>query len=95
VKGLCGIQPDPENPGYKHFFIRPQFVKETDFAEATIDSPNGEIFSRWERKAGRISLRVIVPPNSTATVILPVAKPGDTAKPVRISAGEHTFEICF
>jgi alpha-L-rhamnosidase len=76
TKGLCGIQPDQDNPGYKHFFIKPSIVAETDFAEASVGSPYGNIVSRWERKDGKIVLSVIVPPNTSATVYIPTSHPG-------------------
>jgi alpha-L-rhamnosidase len=75
TKGLCGIQPDKNCAGYKHFFIKPFIVSEIDFAEATEGSPYGEIFSRWERKDNRIILSVTVPPNTSATVYIPASHP--------------------
>jgi alpha-L-rhamnosidase len=75
TKGLCGIRPDEENPGYKHFIIKPFVVSETDFAEASVGSPYGNIVSRWERKEGKIVLSVTVPPNTTATIYIPTSDP--------------------
>jgi alpha-L-rhamnosidase len=76
TKGLCGIQPDKDNAGYKHFIIKPFIVNEVDFAEASVGSPYGEITSRWERKDNnKIILSVIVPPNTSATVYIPSAQP--------------------
>jgi alpha-L-rhamnosidase len=73
TKGLCGIQPDENNAGYKHFTVKPFIVAEVDFAEATVGSPYGEIVSRWERKDNKITLSVTVPPNTSATVHVPVS----------------------
>jgi alpha-L-rhamnosidase len=75
TKGLCGIQPDERNAGYKHFTVRPFIVDEVDFAEASVDAPYGEIVSRWERKDNRIILSVTVPPNTSATVYIPASHP--------------------
>jgi alpha-L-rhamnosidase len=41
------------------------------FAEASVESPYGQISSRWERHKNKVKLSVIVPPNSTATVYIP------------------------
>jgi alpha-L-rhamnosidase len=71
VKSLCGIQPDVENPGYKTFIIRPAIVSEVNFAEASIESPYGHIFSRWERNGNQVDLSITVPPNSKAIVYIP------------------------
>ncbi|MDR3269607.1 MAG: glycoside hydrolase family 78 protein [Tannerella sp.] len=87
VKGLCGIRPDPGKPGYKSFIIRPQIVKECDWAEASVESPYGTIKSRWERKGNNVALTVTIPPNSSATVFLPDKRPAE------VKAGTHTFEI--
>ncbi|MDR2287015.1 MAG: hypothetical protein LBE04_06020, partial [Prevotellaceae bacterium] len=76
TKGLCGIQPDEKNAGYKHFIIKPFIVTEVDFAEATVGSPYGEILSRWERKDNKIILSVTVPPNTSATVYIPASQTG-------------------
>ncbi|MDR0537084.1 MAG: glycoside hydrolase family 78 protein [Tannerellaceae bacterium] len=75
IKGLCGIQPDPAHPGYKSFTIRPAIVPQTNFAEATVESPVGQIFSRWERKGKQLTLSVIIPPGSEAKVHIPAAMP--------------------
>jgi alpha-L-rhamnosidase len=85
IKGLCGIQIDPEQPGYKHFFVRPQFSEEVSFAEAEIDSPQGKIATHWERKDGRIKLSLLVPPNTRATVVLPW-------KTETVTAGKYEWE---
>jgi alpha-L-rhamnosidase len=74
TKGLCGIQPDIDHAGYKHFIIRPFIVAEVDFAEASVGSPYGEIFSRWERKDKAITLSVTIPPNTSATVYIPTSQ---------------------
>jgi len=68
---LAGIQPDPEHPGFRHFFIRPTFVKDLEFVRATYRCPSGLIASRWKRTAGRLLLEAVVPSNTTATVMLP------------------------
>jgi alpha-L-rhamnosidase len=75
TKGLCGIQPDKDNAGYKHFIIKPFIVTEVDFAEASTGSPYGEIVSRWERRENKITLSITVPPNTSATVYIPSSQP--------------------
>jgi alpha-L-rhamnosidase len=75
TKGLCGIQSNKEDAGYKHFIVKPFIVTEVDFAEASVGSPYGEIVSRWERKDNKILLSVTVPPNTSATVYIPTAQP--------------------
>jgi alpha-L-rhamnosidase len=75
TKALCGIRPDENNAGYKHFIVKPFIVAEVDFAEASIASPYGEIVSRWERKKNKTVLSVTVPPNTSARVYVPTSQP--------------------
>ena len=63
-KGLGGILPDPEQPGFKHIILRPNFPQGLERFEATHLSPYGEIRSQWERQGKHISYRVTVPPTA-------------------------------
>ncbi len=71
--GLCGIQPDPEKPGFKHFYVRPSHAGELNSASATYESPYGTILVTWSKGEYEGSLEVRVPPNSTATIQPPSA----------------------
>jgi hypothetical protein len=68
---LAGIQDDPQSPGFKHFFIRPNVVGDLTEVKASYDSVRGKIVSEWRLAKNTITLHVIVPPNTTATVDLP------------------------
>jgi alpha-L-rhamnosidase len=70
-RGLAGINPDPENPGFKHTIIKPNAVDELDFVEATHHSMYGEIASNWRYDDGKFTLNIRIPPNSTASVFVP------------------------
>ncbi|MBC6112741.1 family 78 glycoside hydrolase catalytic domain [Pedobacter fastidiosus] len=70
-KSPGGIKPDPEKPGFKNVILAPHFVKGLDQFEAKHIGPYGEIISSWKRNVNGISYKVIVPANSTASVILP------------------------
>ena len=69
-KGLGGIFPDPENPGFKNVILKPNFVPGLDQFEASHDGPFGKIESKWQRTGGNLVYTVAVPPNSTATLFL-------------------------
>lgn len=69
-KGLGGIKPDPEAPGFKHILLRPNFVGPEEF-EASHDAPCGRIVSAWTRRGNTVTYRVRIPANSTATLYLP------------------------
>ena len=68
---LAGIAPDPANPGFRKFFVRPRPVGDLAWLEASYASPHGPIEVRWERVGGRFQLRLRVPANTTASVFLP------------------------
>ena len=71
---VCGLDIDPDQPGYKHAIVKPQPGGELTWAKATVATPYGELASRWELKAGMLELEVTVPPNTTATVHMPADK---------------------
>jgi alpha-L-rhamnosidase len=90
TKGLCGIRPDADQVGYKHFTVKPFIVGNVDFAEATVGSPYGDVVSRWERREDRIILSVTVPPNTSATVYIPAPRPDhvtESGKPLNEAEG--------
>jgi len=73
-KALGGIKPDAKQPGFKNILLEPHFVNGLDHFEASHEGSYGTIFSSWKRSGKKITYSVIVPPNSTATLRLPVAK---------------------
>ena len=90
-KGLGGILPDPEQPGFKHIILRPNFPQGLERFEATHLSPYGEIRSQWERQGKHITYRVTVPPNSTATFYPPVQVKDRT--PLPLEAGTYEWQL--
>jgi alpha-L-rhamnosidase len=83
---IAGLAPDPEHPGYKHFFIRPLIARQLDSASATLDTPYGKASSEWTRQGGGVEMNVVVPPNTSATVEFP-----DGRKPETFEAGSYRF----
>ena len=90
-RGLGGIFPDPEQPGFKHIILRPHFAKELKHFEAQHESPYGLIVSKWERKGKDVTYTITVPANSAATLYLPDYIKGD--KVLEFSAGKHTLKL--
>ncbi len=78
-----GIEIDPAAPGYKHTILRPQPGGDLTCAAARLETPYGELISDWKLENGRFSWEVVVPPNTTATAILPN---GETRE---LIAGRH------
>ncbi len=73
---IAGLAPDPEQPGYKHFFVQPQPGGPLTMARAALETPYGKAASGWKRKGGRLQVTAIVPPNTTATFIVPAGGDG-------------------
>jgi alpha-L-rhamnosidase len=69
----AGLDPDPEEPGYKHLRVRPHPGGGLTHARATLNTMYGPAASAWELADGRLRLDVTVPPNTHATVRLPGA----------------------
>ena len=71
-RGLCGIEPDPAAPGFRHVFLRPSPVKELGRAKAVFDSPCGRWEAGWEfGPSGIVRYRFRVPFGCSATLSLP------------------------
>lgn len=74
MKYLAGIAPDPHAPGFRNVIIAPQPPPDLEWARGSYDSVRGLFESEWHRRAdGSFELRVTVPANCTATILLPVA----------------------
>ncbi|MGA2441897.1 MAG: family 78 glycoside hydrolase catalytic domain, partial [Tepidisphaeraceae bacterium] len=69
--GAGGIGIDEGHPGFKHFFLAPQFSTKFTSFKATLNSPYGLISSAWRVENNRVIYDVTVPPNTTATLTLP------------------------
>jgi alpha-L-rhamnosidase len=70
---LAGIQLDPQSPGFKHFVIHPNVVGDLTEVKGSYDSVRGKIVSEWKLAQNTITLHVIVPANTTATIDVPAA----------------------
>jgi hypothetical protein len=93
---LAGIQPDPQSPGFKHFFIHPAIVGNLTSVNCSYDSIHGKIVSEWKLTQNQITLHVIVPPNTTATIDVPTSEDGsvmESGKPIEKSIGIEFLEF--
>ena len=85
---VAGLEPDPEHPGYKHFFVCPLTRIPLDHAKVELETPYGRAASAWKKKGDKVTLHVTVPPNTTATII-----PSAGRIPQTVCAGEHQYEF--
>lgn len=71
-KGIAGIERDEENPGFKHFILKPTPGGSLNYAKATYDSAYGTIVSSWSvNNNNQLTYKAEVPANTTATLYLP------------------------
>lgn len=68
---IGGIDVDSDNPGYKHFYLRPRPGGGVAYATAFFDSIYGRIGSSWKIENGSLYWDVTVPANTTATAFVP------------------------
>jgi alpha-L-rhamnosidase len=88
--GIGGINPDPENPGYKHIILRPQIFGDLKFARASYNSSYGMIKSEWELRDGNFNWMIEIPVNTTADIYVPASQPGrifENGKKAGVSEG--------
>jgi hypothetical protein len=69
---LAGIQCDPDGPGFRKIIIKPAIVGDLTWVKASYDSISGKIVSEWKRDGQTVALHIVIPPNTTATIDLPV-----------------------
>jgi alpha-L-rhamnosidase len=71
-KTLAGIRFDSNNPGLQHFIIEPNSCDSLTSCKASYNSVYGKIVSDWKiEKDGSFNIKVEVPDNTTATIIIP------------------------
>jgi alpha-L-rhamnosidase len=73
VERIAGLAPDPERPGYRHFYIQPRPGGPLTSAEAELETPYGTARSAWRKTGDRLVIETTVPPNTTATLVVPAA----------------------
>jgi alpha-L-rhamnosidase len=94
-KSLAGIQPDPAGPGFKKFIVRPSIVGDLTWVKAHHDSMYGRIESSWRLEGNKLTMTVVVPPNTSATVFVPGTAATDSGKPISsmVEVGSGTYVL--
>ena len=85
---IAGLAPDPEHPGYKHFFIRPLIIPQLDWARAELETAYGKASSGWRKEKDGVVMDVVIPPNTTATIEFPNGRLPET-----VDAGTYRFKL--
>ncbi|MFH8251412.1 family 78 glycoside hydrolase catalytic domain [Microbacterium sp. B2969] len=82
---VAGLAPDA--PGYARLRIEPRPLAGFDSARAEHLTPYGRAAAGWSRADGVVRVEALVPPNTTATVVLP---DGATHE---VGSGSHAWEV--
>lgn len=85
-QNLAGIAPDPVVPGYKHFLLQPLPGGGLSHAAGRLDTPYGTVESSWSDEGGVRSVKLRIPPNSSASLRLPGAVLGAVREGGRVLA---------
>ena len=81
-----GIQADPQQPGYRHIILQPEYSPELGDVSGHYDTPYGRVSCTLKKARGGFRYSVTIPANTTATIC-----PEGT--PMEIPAGHHKFLI--
>ena len=74
IRHLGGIQAADDAVGFDRIVIRPQTGHGLEWVKSSHRSVRGMIESNWKTAAGVKEFEIVIPPDSEATVELPVAK---------------------
>jgi len=70
-EGAAGVEVSSALPRERRVDVVPGRVDALDWAAATVETPHGDVATRWEREDGTLAVSVTVPWNLTAVVDLP------------------------
>ena len=90
-----------DGAGYKQIVIKPELGGNLTYAKTALDTPYGKVSTDWSVNTAEFTLKVEVPVNTTATVILPTFGSNKryqdgvemAGERVRIGSGSYTFTI--
>ncbi|MBD5780090.1 family 78 glycoside hydrolase catalytic domain [Pelagicoccus sp. NFK12] len=68
---IGGVQAAPSTPGFKKLIFMPQTVGLHIGASASIETPYGTASSSWKLEESDFSWSIEIPPNTSATIVLP------------------------
>ena len=82
---VLGIQQATESVAFEQIVVRPQIISDLRWVRGHYDSIRGKISVDWHREGNQLTLKVVVPPNTSATIYVPTTdadKVLESGKPV-------------
>ena len=99
-RGIGGIQPDEQKPGFKNVILKPNFVAGLNNYRSEHSGPYGKIIASWIRNGETVTYNVTIPANATASISLPAGKKIYLENKLiyvtgvySVAAGSYKFEI--
>lgn len=89
--GLGGIGQTEKSVAYKEVKIEPQVVGGIKSAQATYESPYGTIHSEWHDTDGKFKLKVKIPANTSAVIVLPAKNVNDVLQNEKAVPANQSF----
>jgi alpha-L-rhamnosidase len=86
---VVGIQSADDGPGYKKVIIDPKVDPLLTFAESSHKSLYGTISTGWKIVEDQLELSVVIPPNTTAQISLPLHP---TEKIEEVGSGNYVYK---
>ncbi|RYD74805.1 MAG: alpha-L-rhamnosidase, partial [Sphingobacteriales bacterium] len=86
-KNIAGINPVASKPGYKEILIAPEPGGNLTSASGSLETVYGKVSSSWIIENGIFKLDVVIPANTTATILLP-----KSGKKSETGSGSYHFE---
>ena len=95
-----GIEPAVDAVGFDTFTFQPQLLEGLDWVRCTHRSIRGPVTCNWKRQGDRVAVDLLVPVNTSATLLLPPGTVTEDGRPVadskgveRVSEREGSIEI--
>jgi alpha-L-rhamnosidase len=93
----AGIDTSLDGAGFKRIVIHPHLDARMPSVRGEYDSAYGKIVSEWKNEGGSFELRIAIPANTSAKVMLPaegkaVILDGQVVR-TRVESGEQTVDV--
>jgi alpha-L-rhamnosidase len=91
VSSLAGLDLDERHPGYRHIKFHPRPGGSLTWAEASLQTANGEVSIRWQLRGRTLTVKLNVPPGSSAAFFPPEGFVPN--KSVALTVGRHELQL--